>query len=200
MSEQTFLQIRVSAYIDVKALAQAFNIEYANFVGHVIIVDDFGAYDDGNTQLIMADREFMQVYDNHIGTESLYNQQSLSWNYFLHHWEVLSASRFANFIRFTKGEVVALKQPKVTSITVDNGTLEIARGNDAKLTATVEVENDAPTNVFYKMIGNSSRDTFVDTEGFIKIGKDERATSVKVSAISTFDSSKIADCVVTITD
>jgi hypothetical protein len=54
------------------------------------------------------------VYDNLFQLETVRNSKGLYYNYFLHVWQTLSASRFANAVAFVSGAV-----PAVTSVIVD---------------------------------------------------------------------------------
>lgn len=87
------------ALLDVEVLAQAFNIDRAQFIANnVIIVDSFGV--DSPIQAVMIDRAYIQVYDNLYIAEPFRNPETLSVTYFLHVWQTYSASPFANAVAF----------------------------------------------------------------------------------------------------
>jgi len=87
------------ALLDVEVLAQAFNIDRAQFIANnVIIVDSFGV--DSPIQAVMIDRAYVQVYDNLYIAEPFRNPETLSVTYFLHVWQTYSASPFANAVAF----------------------------------------------------------------------------------------------------
>lgn len=91
------------ALLDVDVLAQAFNIERAQFIANnVIIVDSFG--EDSNIVAIMFDRAYVQVRDNLFIAEPFRNPETLSTTYFMHVWQTYSASPFANAVAFVKSE------------------------------------------------------------------------------------------------
>src|SRR5699024_3282562 len=104
------------AYVDVDALARAFNMDKANFIGNVITVDDFGSLE--NVVAIAVDKDFFMVYDKLFSSRTQYNSQGLYYNIFFHHWELLSTSQFANAILFTTEEVTNPGIPAITSVTV----------------------------------------------------------------------------------
>ena len=93
-----FLHKNISSIIDVDVLAYAFNGSKVDFTTQVVIVDDFGSMT--NTLALLTDADFLQVYDTEFKMTSQYNGKGLYWNYFLHHWQVLSTSQFCNAVRF----------------------------------------------------------------------------------------------------
>lgn len=92
------LRADVAAYTDVEVLAKAFNMGKAEFLGRQVIVDSFG--DTGNaakTLAIIMDNTAIRTHDNtYKMAETPYNAATLSRTYFLHHWETMAFSPFAN--------------------------------------------------------------------------------------------------------
>lgn len=87
------------ALLDVEVLAQAFNMDRAEFIANnVIIIDTFG--DNSPIQAVMIDRAFVQVYDNLQIAEPFRNPETLATTYFLHVWQTYSTSPFANAVAF----------------------------------------------------------------------------------------------------
>ena len=95
----------VAAYTDVEVLAKAFNMNKAEFMGRQVIVDSFG--DTGNaakTLAVIADNTMVRSHDNRYQmAETPYNASTLSRTYFLHHWETMAVSPFANAWAFIEG-------------------------------------------------------------------------------------------------
>lgn len=85
------------ATMDVDVLAQAFNMEKATLLSEIIVVDSFATQ---GLLGVLVDEDFFMVYDKLIKMETIRNPQGLYWNYFLHIWQVLSASRFENAVAF----------------------------------------------------------------------------------------------------
>lgn len=85
------------ATMDVDVLAQAFNMEKATLLSEIIVVDSFAT---PGLLGVLVDEDFFMVYDKLIKMETIRNPQGLYWNYFLHIWQVLSASRFENAVAF----------------------------------------------------------------------------------------------------
>lgn len=94
----------VAAFTDVEVLAKAFNMSKADFLGHQVMVDSFGDTGDAaKTLAIIADNTFLRTHDNRFQmAETPYNASTLSRTYFLHHWETMACSPFANAWAFTE--------------------------------------------------------------------------------------------------
>lgn len=94
----------VAAFTDVEVLAKAFNTSKADFLGRQVIVDSFGDTGDAaKTLAIIADNTFLRTHDNRFQmAETPYNASTLSRTYFLHHWETMACSPFANAWAFTE--------------------------------------------------------------------------------------------------
>lgn len=95
----------VAAYTDVEVLAKAFNMDKATFMGRQVIVDSFG---DGETSsktlAIIMDNTALRTHDNRfLMADTAYNAATLSRTYYLHHWETIAYSPFANAWAFVEG-------------------------------------------------------------------------------------------------
>lgn len=98
------LRADVAAFTDVEVLAKAFNMSKADFLGRQVMVDSFGDTGDAaKTLAIIADNTFLRTHDNRFQmAETPYNASTLSRTYFLHHWETMACSPFANAWAFTE--------------------------------------------------------------------------------------------------
>lgn len=83
----------VDANTDVEVLAKAFNMDKTDFLKRKIVVDSFG---DADTLCFLTDENAFQVYDDLYTVRSFDNGSNLTTNYWLHHWQTLSLSLFAN--------------------------------------------------------------------------------------------------------
>lgn len=88
------------AAIDVEALAGAFHIDRAEMYGRVVTIpqEKFGI--DG-CQAILTTKDFFVIADQLFENTSQWNPVKLQNNYFLHHWQVISASRFVPAVMFS---------------------------------------------------------------------------------------------------
>ena len=93
--ENQVLLIRadVDAATDVEVLAKAFNMSKTDFLARKIVVDSFG---DADTLAFLADEKIFHFYDDLYKVRSFDNGSNLNTNYWLHHWQTLSLSLFAN--------------------------------------------------------------------------------------------------------
>lgn len=98
-----FVHKDVIAEVDVEVLAKAFNMGKTDFKPEIIVMDDFGSL--GDTYGILADKDWLKVWDTLSHMEPQRNAQGLFTNYFYHVHQILSASRFKNAVRFTTKSV-----------------------------------------------------------------------------------------------
>lgn len=191
----------VQASLDVDALAVLFNVERAEVQSRIVIVDEFpisGAY------ALLTTDEFFQCRDTLYENASFYNAETLSVNYFLHHWGVYSVSPFVPAILFTTD--ASTVTPKITvapsSLTISAGSGTVAPGGKVQLTAeiggTVSPEGTAvkvaPNSCIWNIIAYNNgvavalnTRTYVDRLGVLHVQKSmPDGASIVVSAVSTY--------------
>lgn len=129
-----------NAAFDVNVLASAFNMDKANFMGKLMLMDDFTTFDNerfdviransdmieevtdaelarmANVRAIILDSEWFQVYDNLQQMSETQVASGLYWNYFLNVWKTVSYSPFSNAVVFVNGPSGT---PASVAITVD---------------------------------------------------------------------------------
>ena len=120
--QQIFMGARFNAQFDVNVLASAFNMDKADFMGRLRLVDNFNTFDNSRWEAIRAesptvsevtaaeltamdgvkaiivDEEWFQVYDNLARMTEKYASSGLYWNYFYNAWKTVSWSPFANAV------------------------------------------------------------------------------------------------------
>lgn len=123
-----FMDAVYNARYDVSILAGAFNMDKADFMGRLFLIDDWVTFDndrfnviransDGieevtqqelellkNVKAVILDENWFQVYDNNNKFTEKYVASGLYWNYFYHTWKTVSSSPFANAIAFITDE------------------------------------------------------------------------------------------------
>lgn len=186
-----FMTPQTEALMDVESLARAFNLEYADFLGRVVIVDNFGGLE--NVQALMVDKQWFMVYDTLFNFTEQYNAQGLYWNYFFHHWQILSTSQFANAIAFTT------ETPSVTSVTLSPKTATASKGQKVQLTATVVATGMATETVTWAVTGSTDVKSTITSSGELSIASDEPNTELTVTATSVFNGSKKDTATITVT-
>lgn len=186
-----FITPEANAAMDVEALAGAFNIEKAKVPSRIIEIpkEHFppGAWG------VLTTRDFFVVADSRIETTNAYNPVGLNTNYFLHHWEVISASLFVPAILLTTepgDEIVDVITPvtsvsALTAINADGQTVtDFVRGQmyEVNATAVTTPAGGANNAVRYVMTGHKSKLSRISQSGAVLIGHDETATSVTITA------------------
>lgn len=212
------LNAKFSAVIDVESLARAFNLSYVDFMGRAIMVDSFRPnateilrmnelYADDptyvpftdaelnqldNVPAVLVDESWFMIFDNYYNMTEQYNGQGLYWNYWYHVWKTFSVSPFSNAILFTT------ESPAITSVTVSPATATIAKGSNAKFTATVVATGFAPKQVTWSLTGDSAVTSTIDANGNVSIAAAEVNATLTVTATSTYDATKTGTATITV--
>ena len=85
----------VDAATDVDVLAKAFNMDKTDLLKRKFVVSSFG---DDKTLAVVADEKLFKITDDLYTVRSFDNGSNLARNYWLHHWQTLSLSLFANAV------------------------------------------------------------------------------------------------------
>lgn len=123
-SQYIFMDANYNAAYDVDVLASAFNMDKADFMGKLKLIDDFTTFDNerfdvireasdmieevtadelalmANVKAVLVDSEWFQVYDNQAKFTEKYVASGEYWNYFYNVWKTISSSPFSNAIVF----------------------------------------------------------------------------------------------------
>lgn len=123
-SQIIFMDSEFNAQYDVNVLASAFNMDKADFMGRLYLIDSWTTFDNDrfkeiidNTDMIeevtdaelalmadvkavLVDEEWFQVYDNQNKFTEKYVASGEYWNYFYNVWKTVSSSPFSNAIVF----------------------------------------------------------------------------------------------------
>lgn len=121
-----FMDAKFNAEFDVDVLASAFNMDKADFMGRLFLIDDFTTFDNkrfeeirknstgleevtqnelallADVNAVLLDEDWFQVYDNNNRFTEKYVASGLYWNYFYHTWKTVSYSPFSNAVVFVK--------------------------------------------------------------------------------------------------
>lgn len=211
---------KFNATMDVNVLAAAFNMDRAEFLGHIILVDGFGNLDNARlaelfaddpnyveldsddlallatVPAVLVDKNWFMVFDNFQNFTEQYNGEGLYWNYWYHVWKTFSVSPFANAIVFT---TVA---PAVTSVTVSPDALTLKAGQSGQLSATVVTSGFADKAVTWAVTsttGGTDGDVTVSPAGLVTVKAGTSATAAVITATAVADTSQKDTCNITIT-
>ena len=144
------------AEVDVEALASAFNLDKADFLGRVIQVDGFE-----NEEIIgvICDEAWLQIYDNIFRFDEFYNARTMTWNEYLHAWGTYAICPFANAVVLA----TAVTKP-ATAISVANASVDV--DGTASLTVTL-TPVDATSELTYSY---SDEDVFTVSSAGVVTG------------------------------
>jgi len=210
-----FVTPEVNAAIDVEALAGAFNITQAQAHGRIVPIPE-SQFNLPGVQAIITTKDFFVIADTLFETTQLWNPDSLQNNQWLHHHQVISASRFVPAVLFTSNtvaEITVTPNPvvsvgNVTAVDEDGATVTtVTRGEIYQLSAdVVTVKEDGTSEaVRWSVDGNVSLLTYISDTGVLHVGPAEDATSITVRATSVWlnpdgsDASKTATEALTVT-
>lgn len=207
----------------VKVLANAFNLDQADYISQRIAVDSlefsaaeterlnelFGEDPDykpiGGADLTLiqsvnafkCDERWFMVFLNHQEMAQLYNGEGLYWQYWLHNWETFSISPFANAIVFTSST------NEITGVTVSPASANVAQGSDLQMTATVQGEGIFKKDVTWEIkagaSGTLASGTTIDpSSGRLHVAADQAVDStITVTAYAVDGKSGLATITVT---
>lgn len=145
-----FMDAQFNARFDVKTLSAAFNMEKADFIGRLKLIDNWAEFDNErfeeiransdmleevtaeelaimqNVVAVLIDEEWFQIYDNNNKFTEKYASSGMYWNYFYNVWKTVSNSPFSNAVVFVD-EAITPESPatikfKVESRDVDPGS------------------------------------------------------------------------------
>lgn len=200
-----FMDSLFNAEFDVNVLASAFNMDKADFMGRLFLIDNWAEFDnarfdviransDGieevtsaelallaNVKAVILDEKWFQVYDNNNKFTENYVASGLYWNYFYHTWKTVSNSPFANAIAFvTTAANTAL--PENITVHVDSKD-----ESDAATVFTISPKYDSagldPRNVnFVQTEALTEAGIAVQKFGGIIIPTSQVSTDVKIVA------------------
>ena len=175
-----FMSAKFNAEFDVEVLARSFNMDRADFMGRLYLIDDFTTFDNDrfdeiraesdmipeitSDQLalmedvvaVLADKEWFQVYDNVMKMTETYVGAGDYWNYFYRVQKTVSYSPFSNAVVFVTDSAT------ITDPTTLAGSV-VAKDTSGDITVlTVAVTNQ---NTLQLVAAN-----FIQTEAATKAG------------------------------
>lgn len=191
----------LEAQMDVDVLANAFNMNKTDFLGHVTVIDGFAST---GLKAVLIDYDWFMVYDNLLKLETVRNPKGLYWNYFYHVWQTLSASRFANAVAF----VVDSEAPAVSQVIVNPTILTMKAGGTHEFEVFVRSTDGETHEVEWDVKANASGTTLQSGSTISEAGKltlDATQTgellvtaSVDISALQDGSELVTGECIVTI--
>lgn len=223
--QYVFVTSAFDAQSGVEVLAKAFNVDYAQFSGRYIVLDDFSFTEDEldrldiifadepnyirpevgeldklkKIPLVTVDKDFFMVYDVEQYFDMRRNQQGLYENNFLHVWKVYASGYFANAVMYVE------TKPTVTSVTVAPTEAAMPKGSSLTMKATVVTSDFADKTVHWEVFVNGTdgpineKDVTINEKtGVLTIGNNAKANTYTVKAISNEDPTKYKSATITV--
>ena len=158
-----FMDSDYNASYDVQVLAGAFNMDKADFIGKLKLIDDWTTFDNDrfseimansdmveevtsaelelmkNVKAVLVDAEWFQIYDNQNKFTEKYVASGMYWNYFYNVWKTVSYSPFSNAVVFV-ADGATITNP--ASFTVEIADKSIS---ESATVMTLSVQGDTPT-------------------------------------------------------
>lgn len=139
----------IEALVDVEVLASAFNMSKTDFLGRVIVVDDFNQYNDDGTlavdgsaiKAMVCDKAWFKIKTQDFAMDEFFNANNRTWTYFLNDVRMVNYSLFANALVF------ATSAPTVdaTAIEAESDTATVAEGAKVVVPFTLTPPNATTT-------------------------------------------------------
>lgn len=170
---------KTNSYLNIDWLAQTFQLEFAQFKTHVLVLPTLPSTEKGTIEAIVCDSEIYRVFDQKYSVGVAYNAKGLYWNYFLHHWEGIATSRFANAIAFVSGDV----EEKVTAIYSNPQVVKVSKGASITVPFTVQTSG---LNTNYVLTAKSS------DEDKVKATIESDLKHVKIDGLGTIANEGLA--------
>ena len=178
-NQYIFMDSTFNAAYDVEVLAAAFNMDKADFMGRLLLIDDFTTFDNARWEVIrdnsdmveevtaaelalmadvkavILDEDWFQVYDNNNKFTEKYVASGLYWNYFYHTWKTVSWSPYANALVFVD-DGATVTAPASVAFTVQS---VVNTGTNLIVTlAQTETDTVANTNLVFVQDADTTED------------------------------------------
>lgn len=197
-----FVTPEVNSGLDVNALAPMFNLEYGKVPSRIVEIrqEDIGM--DG-VQAFLTTKDFFVIADTSLETTSEFNPVSRQTNFFLHHWEIISASPFAPIVKFstqpdTEREAITIPSgvgvSKIQAVidstetdakNVDANTVNVVKGGqvqmEAVITGLTAKTSDIEFTEQWAVESNKDTGTRIDNDGLLVVSPNETAATIKVT-------------------
>ena len=216
--QYVFVTSAFDAESGVEVLAKAFNVDYVQFSGRYIVLDDFSFTPDElyrldiifadepsyvrptpqqltklkEVPLVTVDKDFFMVYDVEQYFDMRRNQQGLYENNFLHVWKVYASGYFANAVMYVETE------PTVTSVAVAPSQATMPKGSSLTMKATVTASDFADKTVHWEVTGGGTDVTINEKTGVLTIGNNATAQAYTVKAVSNGNPEKSGSATITV--
>lgn len=171
-----FMLPNYDARIDVDVLASAFNMNKSEFLGQRVLVNDFNGLEKQGVVAVLVDKDWFMIWDTLFKFTEQYNAQGLYWNYFLHHWQILSYSLYSNAVVFVTDDT------SLTGITISGNPTTYSANSVIQLSTKAEGTGVISSSVTWAISGNTDPSTTISQQGMLVIGPNESGSIVVKAA------------------
>ena len=194
-----FATPEVKSGLDVNALAALFNVSYADVPSRIIEIRQEDIAMNG-VQAFLTTKDFFVIADTSLETTSEFNPISRQTNFFLHHWEIISASPFAPIVKFSTAPDTARDSIEIAGTVtidhlqfvvdsneqdvrnVDKTSARMVKGGMAQLEAVLTGlkagQEDIEFTEQWSIEGNKDTSTRIDNDGLIYMSPNESSQLV----------------------
>ena len=142
-------------------------MDEAQILGRITVIPEIPTHPE--IVAIVADDDWLNIYDQLFETSEFYNSEKLYWNYWLHVWQIYFTSPFHNAVALTTEQVHEYTQVVIT------GEASIAKGEQGKYTATTTPANGG---VIFSLEGANATSTRI-------VSSDSKSVVIEVSPNET---------------
>lgn len=175
-NQRVFITPKADAVTSVQALAYAFHMDEAQILGRITVIPEIPGHPE--IVAIVADDDWLNIYDQLFETSEFYNSEKLYWNYWLHVWQIYFTSPFHNAVALTTAQVQEYTQVEIT------GGESIAKGAQGKYTAATTPVNGG---VIFSLDGaNATSTRIVESDSksaVIEVSPNESSKTMTLKAV-----------------
>ena len=152
-------------------------------------------FKDPTVKMVLTSTDWLGLRNYLVKTGAFYNPETLTTNYYYHHWEYIYTSQLEPAIAFTTETVEA---DGVTAVAVSPAEVTMPKGGSLTFTPVVTATGNATKNVTWSVTGGTSQATFISRAGELTIGADETVGSLTVKAVSDYNNTTAGEATVTV--
>jgi hypothetical protein len=174
--QHIFMSADFNARFDVEVLASAFNMDKADFMGRLRLIDDWTTFDNDrfneirqNSDMleevtdaelalmqdvvaVLVDAEWFQIYDNLDRMTDKEVASGIYWNYFYNTWKTISSSPFSNAVVFVNNTASIAAPASITATVASKDVSDEATVITLSVTDPVSL---APSDVEFKQTSDA---------------------------------------------
>lgn len=175
-NQRVFITPKADAVTSVQALAYAFHMDEAQILGRITVIPEIPNHPE--IVAIVADDDWLNIYDQLFETSEFYNSEKLYWNYWLHVWQIYFTSPFHNAVALTTAQVQEYTQVEIS------GGESIAKGAQGKYTAATTPVNGG---VIFSLEGANATSTRIASSdsksAVIEVSPNETSKTLTLKAV-----------------